>query len=268
MTRLYTIGIDRRFADELAHGVLAGYRDDPLALADALILVPTRRSVRSLREAFLRASDGKPTLLPRLVPLGDLDDGDWAEVLNDGSSLDLPPAIDGAEREALLTRLVAAFTDDDGQPIAQSTSQALGLARELAGLLDELAIDGVPFDRLDGLVEGNFARHWQHTLKFLAIVGKAWPAVLDERGQIDALDRRTRSIRAQAARWRADPPAGPVIAAGSTGSQPATRELLAVVAGLPQGAVVLPGLDRDMDDESWAKLDPSHPQFGLRELLA
>ena len=58
-----------------------------------------------------------------------------------------------------------------------------------------------------------------------------------------------------------------MIAAGSTGSQPATRELLSVIAALPQGAVVLPGLDRDMDDESWAKLDPTHPQFGLRELL-
>jgi ATP-dependent helicase/nuclease subunit B len=267
MKGLFTIGIDRRFADELAHGLLVEHRADPLALADMLILVPTRRSVRSLREAFLRASDGKPTLLPRLVPLGDVDDSDWTEVLGDGAALELPPAIDGAEREALLAQLVAAFKDDHGQPIAQTAAQALGLARELARLLDELAIDGVPFDKLEGLVEGNFASHWQHTLKFLAIVGTVWPAILAERGQIDALDRRTRSIRAQAARWRERPPAMPVIAAGSTGSQPATRELLSVIAGLPKGAVVLPGLDRDMDDESWGKLEPTHPQFGLRELL-
>ena len=58
-----------------------------------------------------------------------------------------------------------------------------------------------------------------------------------------------------------------MIAAGSTGSQPATRDLLAAIAGLPQGAVVLPGLDREIDEESWTKLDPTHPQFGLRELL-
>ena len=91
--------------------------------------------------------------------------------------------------------------------------------------------------------------------------------MLAERGQIDAIERRTQAIRAQAARWRAHPPATPVIAAGSTGSQPATRELLAVIAQLPQGAVVLPGLDRDMDEASWKELDQSHPQFGLRELL-
>ncbi|HSI00351.1 MAG TPA: double-strand break repair protein AddB, partial [Reyranella sp.] len=127
--------------------------------------------------------------------------------------------------------------------------------------------DGVPFEKLELLVDGNFAAHWQRTLRFLAIVGEHWPKVLEERGQTDALDRRTQSIRAQAARWRERPPSMPVIAAGSTGSQPATRELLATIAGLPQGVVVLPGLDREIDEESWAKLDPSHPQFGLRELL-
>jgi ATP-dependent helicase/nuclease subunit B len=268
MKGVFTIGIDRRFADELARGVLAEHGGDPLALADVLILVPTRRSVRALREAFLRACDGKPTLLPRLAPLGDLDESEWEAAAGDDSALALPPAIEPAERDALLAQLVAAFKDDQGHPIAQSAAQALKLARELGRLLDELAIEGVSFGQLEGLVEGNFASHWQRTLKFLAIVGEAWPKVLAERGQIDAIERRTQAIRAQAARWRDRPPATPVIAAGSTGSQPATRELLAVIAQLPQGAVVLPGLDRDMDDASWRELDQSHPQFGLRELLS
>lgn len=268
MKGVFSIGIDRRFADELARGVLAKQGDDPLALADMLILVPTRRSVRALREAFLRAADGKPTLLPRMAPLGDVDDGDWEIASGDGTALALPPAIEPAEREALLALLVSRFKDEQDQPIAQSAAQALKLARELASLLDELAIDGVPFEKLETLVEGNFASHWQRTLRFLAIVGEHWPAILADRGQIDALDRRTRSIRLQAERWREKPPATQVIAAGSTGSQPATRELLSVIAGLPRGVVVLPGLDREMDDESWAKLEPSHPQFGLRELLA
>jgi ATP-dependent helicase/nuclease subunit B len=265
MKGVFSIGIDRRFADELATGVLAEYGADPLKLADILILLPTRRSVRSLREAFLRASGGKPTLLPRMAPLGDLDDDVWDDLPGD-DALTLPPAIGRAEREALLSELVLAFREGD-EPIAQTSAQALKLARELGSLLDELAIDGVPFDRLEALVDGNFAIHWRRTLKFLAIVGEHWPQILAERGQIDALDRRTRAIRAQAARWRERPPATPVIAAGSTGSQPATRELMTVIAGLPQGAVVLPGLDREMDEESWDKLDPTHPQFGLHELL-
>lgn len=268
MKGVFTIGIDRRFADELARGVLAEYGGDPLGLADVLILVPTRRSVRALREAFLRASDGKPTILPRMAPLGDVDDSEWDLSPGDDTALTLPPAIDSTERDAQLALLVAAFKDDQGHAIAQSAAQALKLARELGGLLDELAIENVGFDRLAGLVTGNFAEHWRRTLTFLDIVGTAWPAMLAERGQIDAIDRRSRTIRAQAARWQATPPATPVIAAGSTGSQPATRELLAVIAGLPQGAIVLPGLDGEMDRESWDKLEPSHPQFGLHELLA
>ena len=267
MRGVFTIGIDRRFADELARGVLAEYGGDPLALADILILLPTRRSVRALREAFLRASDGKPTILPRMAPLGDVDDGEWDIASGDGTALALPPAIDPIEREALLAHLVAAFRDDQGHPIAQSAAQALKLARELGRLLDELAIEGVSFDKLADLVTGNFAEHWRRTLTFLDIVGTAWPAMLAERGQIDAIERRTQAIHAQAARWQATRPATPVIAAGSTGSQPATRALLTVIAGLPQGAVVLPGLDREMDDTSWDKLEPSHPQFGLHELL-
>jgi ATP-dependent helicase/nuclease subunit B len=267
MKGVFTIATERRFADELARVVLAEHGGNPLALADVLILLPTRRSVRALREAFLRAVDGKPTILPRMAPLGDVDDGEWEIASGDGEALTLPPAIEPAERDALLTQLVAAFKDDQGHPIAQSAAQALKLARELGRLLDELAIEGVSFSQLEGLVDGSFASHWQRTLQFLAIVGEHWPRELAARGQVDAIERRTRAIRNQADRWRAQPPQTPVIAAGSTGSQPATRDLLAAIAELPQGAVVLPGLDRDMDEASWKALDPSHPQYGLRELL-
>ncbi len=267
MNGIYTIGIERRFADELARGLLDRHAADPLTLADTLILVPTRRSVRALREAFLRAADGTPMILPRMAPLGDIDEAEGADLFDDGDASALP-AIDPAEREALLSRLVTGFRDDQGQPVAQSAAQALKLARELARLLDELAIDGVDFEKLESLVDGSYASHWRRTLEFLAIVGEHWPRVLAERGQTDALQRRTQSIRSQAERWRRAPPQTPIIAAGSTGSQPATRELLGVVAGLPQGCVVLPGLDREMDEESWRQLDPSHPQFGLRELLS
>jgi len=71
----------------------------------------------------------------------------------------------------------------------------------------------------------------------------------------------------QAEVWRAKPPGGFVIAAGSTGSIPATADLLAVVAGLPQGLVILPGLDKSMSETDWQALDETHPQFGMKRLL-
>ena len=114
MKGVFTITTERRFADELARVVLAEYGGDPLSLADVLILLPTRRSVRALREAFLRAAGGKPTILPRMAPLGDVDDGEWEIASGEGDALTLPPAIEPAERDALLTQLVAAFKDDQG----------------------------------------------------------------------------------------------------------------------------------------------------------
>ncbi len=80
--------------------------------------------------------------------------------------------------------------------------------------------------------------------------------------------RQVALLDAQAAAWTRQPPATPVLAAGSTGGIPAVARLLRVVAGLPNGRVVLPGLDLAMPDAAWDALDESHPQAGLRRLLA
>jgi ATP-dependent helicase/nuclease subunit B len=59
-----------------------------------------------------------------------------------------------------------------------------------------------------------------------------------------------------------------VVAAGSTGSIPATADLLAVIARLDRGCVVLPGLDAELPARAWDALPESHPQYGLARLLA
>ncbi|HRP09465.1 MAG TPA: double-strand break repair protein AddB [Terricaulis sp.] len=41
-----------------------------------------------------------------------------------------------------------------------------------------------------------------------------------------------------------------------------------VVAALPQGLVILPGLDTDLDDKAWNAITDQHPQFALKETLA
>jgi hypothetical protein len=43
--------------------------------------------------------------------------------------------------------------------------------------------------------------------------------------------------------------------------------LLRVIARLPNGAVVLPGLDTAMSEYAWSALDDAHPQAGLARLL-
>jgi len=276
MRGLFHIPPRHAFVDALAAGLLDAYGGDRLAFADALVLLPNRRAVRALRDAFLRATDGRPLLLPRIRPIGDIDDDELASAAapalgEDVERIDdLPPAVAAEGREALLARLVL----EEGPRLSGleassfSPAQALRLARELAGLLDELQIAGVSLDALSGLVADDHADHWRGTLEFLDILRTRWPAELARLGAMDPVERRSHALRAQAAQWRAHPPDHAVIAAGSTGTQPATRELLAAIAELPRGCVVLPGLDLDLDEDGWAALDETHPQFALRELLA
>ncbi|HUN50318.1 MAG TPA: double-strand break repair protein AddB, partial [Candidatus Sulfotelmatobacter sp.] len=259
--RVYTIAAGTPFVDALAAGLLARHGADPLTLSSVLVLLPTRRACRALREAFLRQSGGRPLLLPAMRPLGDADEGELT--LNAADWLELPPAIGELRRQLLLTRLVRRGGHDD--PV-----QAARLAAELARLLDQIETERLGFAALADLVPLDFAAHWQITLDFLRIVTEHWPELLRAEGVLDPAARRDRLITATAERWRMAPPPHPVYAAGSTGSIPATAALLRTIAYLPDGAVILPGFDTAMDAASWVALagEPTHPQFGMKLLLA
>ncbi|MDN5928352.1 MAG: double-strand break repair protein AddB, partial [Hyphomicrobiales bacterium] len=165
------------------------------------------------------------------------------------------------------------FQEEVGVPA--SAADALWLSRDLARLIDEMETAGADWTRLAGLVDSDLANWWQLTLDFLAIVTEYWPKALAERQRSNPAAHRNAMIRAEAERLKRGGGRGPVIAAGSTGSIPATAELLATIARLPAGAVVLPGLDKRLDEEAWALLgEPSaspsiygHPQFGLKRLI-
>jgi ATP-dependent helicase/nuclease subunit B len=268
--RVFSIPPGRPFVDALASGIMAGalgISPDPLALSEVTVLLPTRRAGRALIEAFLRQTAGRPLVLPRIMPLGDVEEDalDLAAELGEGAG-EIPPAIPQLRREMLLARLIIAWHKARGR--ALGADQAMRFARELARLIDQVHTEGLTFEGLSGLVPEDFAAHWQITLDFLALVTDRWPKILAQEGCVDPATRRNLLLDAQAKLWERAPPAQAVIAAGSTGSIPATARLLAVIASLPNGAVVLPGLDRALDEESWAQLDDTHPQFTMARLLS
>ena len=244
---------------------LAGALIDSPTLAEDTVLLPTHRAGRALVEAFAAAADGNTLLLPRILSLGELDPDEIAIRAEAepglADDLSLKPAIPALNRRLLLARLVM---QREG---AIPPDRALQLAGALARLIDEVQFNRLDFSGLETLVAEEFAEHWQETLDFLAIVTKAWPAILEEQGRLDPIDRRNRLYEAQIALWRKTPPTGRVIAAGSTGIMPATADLLACIAAMPQGLVVLPGLDRHLDDTGWEALEQGHPQWALKQLL-
>ena len=296
-SRVFTVPTGRPFLAGVAAAVLrgdlpyaGGTAPDPLALPDITLLLPTRRATRVMQEGFLAASGGKAMTLPQIRPIsaGEEDLTLLAGLASPGTlgsdALDLPPAVSEIERRLVLTMLVqrwsetirkgggeAAHLSDAAVAAGANTpAQAAHLAAELARLMDMVETENVPLDGLASLVPDEYSAHWQDTLKFLEIITAFWPAYLKEKKLLSPAARRNRAILAEAERLAKSPPSGPVIIAGVTGSVPATVELMRAVAGLPQGAIVLPGLDLYLDEESWAAIasHPEHPQFGFHKLLS
>jgi ATP-dependent helicase/nuclease subunit B len=268
--RWFSIPAHRPFIDDLASGLLdALSRGDPEALADAVVLLPTRRGARELVNAFLRASADRPLLPPQVRALGDLEEGEPPFEPGD-LALDLPPPIGGRQRQFELARLVAEHEAELGRSL--DVSGALDLADALGAFLDSAAIEEVdPRERLDGVAEGEHAAHWLRSAEFLRVAVEAWPKRLAELGMVDPAVRRVALLRALADRWTLAPPPGVLVAAGSTGSAPATADLLRVVAAAPRGLTVLPGLDKNLAEDAWALVGQpeaaQHPQHGLARLL-
>jgi ATP-dependent helicase/nuclease subunit B len=268
-----------------------GFMPGPLDFADATIFLPTRRACRLARDAFLQVLGVDAAVLPRIVPIGDIDEDElvFADMATGDvafEALGLPRALGGLERRFLLARLVLKWAEQIAPPagetplVVRHPAAALALADDLAMLTDDMTTRQVSWQRLDGLVPDELDPYWQLTLRFLLIAREAWPGILAERGAIEPATRRDRLIAAEAARL-ASRPGKPVIAAGSTGSMPATAKLLATIASLPHGAVVLPGLDTELDEESWNVIGgavppghvslppaPGHPQFAMHVFLA
>src|SRR6516225_6755328 len=275
---------------ELVEGFPAG--GDPLALAAATLYLPTRRACRLARDVFLDVIGEGAAILPRIVALGDVDEDEiaFAQAATGelaAAELELKPALGELERRLLLAKLILKWAagiapDESGEAslVANNPVSAFALADDLARFIDDMTTREIPWERLDELVPEDLDRYWQLTLQFLKIARETWPAILNERGAIEASARRDALIRGEAAHL-ARGGTGPVIAAGSTGSMPSTAELIATIAKLLHGAVVLPGLDTELDEESWRLIGArpeggrheriahavSHPQFAMHGLL-
>ena len=109
--RVCTIPASEPFLDTLARAVLdgalpvaGGAPPDRLELSRWTILLPTRRAARALGEAFLRVSGDKALLLPRIRPLGDVEEEPHGRQGKDGGEAhERPdgPGAPGRERQDL-----------------------------------------------------------------------------------------------------------------------------------------------------------------------
>ena len=271
---LFTVPAHRPFADALAAGLIAQTMGDRLALARGLVLVPNNRAARAISDAFVRRAE-HGLLLPRLVAIGDLELGDGpGYALDPADAEPVPPAVDPMVRRMVLARLVSEERARIGEPV--DAAEAVRLAQALARTLDQMMVEERPIRALAELeVEADLSEHWQRALGVLGAVLTRWPGELQAMGRIDQAARRNRLLDRAAAAWRTQARSSFVVAAGITDAAPAVARLLRTIAWMPDGKVVLPGLDLAMPEVEWDALGPhddgraieTHPQFHLKRLL-
>ena len=295
LSNIYSIPSQCDFLQVLVQSLLDGSLIDgfkplenPLLLSKATIFVPNRRAARSLATAFMGAFDEEAVLLPDIKTLGDVGDEDFG-ISPDASHFgQLGEEIKPLERTLLLANLVQRWVDameeetrriyrDEDIIIPSSRADAILLAQDLSVLLGQITQEEIEWANVQNIVPENHAEWWKLTTTFLNIIMKAWPEHLRSKDLLDPAERAAELLKLRTAFYVAGRNKGPVIVAGSTGSVASTRRLLRAVAGLKEGAVILPGVDKTISTSEWEALSKAegedqatletHPQFGLAQLL-
>ncbi len=267
---LFTIAPDQDFLDVLADAMLAGF---PLEADDArpplsrwTVLVPTRRAARSLQAVLASKMKAKAFVLPRIRPFGDVDEEElFAGLPEDG----IEDAISSAGQLHLLLGLVRDWAaanphENVARDLIGAPEQQLQMALSLQQLVNQMETEEADFSKLAATYDLELAFHRSAVLSLFEMLAVDYQRRLRDEKLMGPSARRNRLIRMQAERLAAQGASGPVIAAGSTGSNPATRRLLQVISTLPQGAVIFPGLDAALDDHV---IGPEHPQFAMATTL-
>jgi len=270
LPNVFSISAGAAFLEILADQILAGFPlgDSERPLTDWTILLPTRRAAAAFGEILLKRSKKTALVLPRVRPLGDLDE----DTLQDDTSIDgSEPAMSSLASLLEITNLARTWAHQNqhlelAQKIIAGPAQAMNLARSLSEIVITAETHNLTVDHLAQVYELDIAEHRQTITSLLELVLRDLPDLQSKQGMVGATARRHSMIRAEAKRI-SNSHEGPIIAAGSTGSTPATRELLAAISRHAEGAVILPGLDKQSDEDSWATLKPEHPQFALKTLL-
>ena len=260
--------------------------------------MPTQRAAAALGRALFEASKQSAILLPRIAPLGVLEPGEDQAFASEAGA---PPrealvaAVKPLARRHVLARFVRKWGEalrgairaadanglvfDPAAPalVATTPAEAYALANDLAALIDDLIIEGVDPAAIEAIEVGAaHDEYWRITLDFLKIAFANWPLWLTEQGLVDRAQRVKAEVEREiAALQRPDATRGPTIVAGSTGANAAVAKLIAAVAQAERGAVVLPGLDQDLDDRAFAMAGagedddgaPGHAQALLHRLI-
>lgn len=279
--KLYNVPVGNDLCDVTAKWIIKTTGSDPLSVSKLILLLPNNRAIKAMTEAFVRqAAPG--LLLPRMVAIGDMELDESLGPLLDPIGAEAPiwPVVGSFDRMLLLAKLVRQHRPSE-TPL--SAAEALRLARKLAELIDELEIEMVDFKQFSDIaIDADLAGHWQTAYGQLLRILPAYRAELHARNLLGPAERRNMLLAGLERRLAQNASDVGIIAAGITTSAKVVARLLKRIATMPNGQVILPGVDLGMSEAHWESLTiPAsgehsvgprrnvevHPQFHLKLLL-
>lgn len=281
-THVKTVPVGTDLSTALSNWLVERYRGDMLGMADVLVLLPNNRAISALTSAFIRSAE-TGLILPRMVAIGDLALDEKLGPLLDPLSFDDDPPLPAVEDMQRLLHLAGCIRRHRKDA---SATEALHLAKQLVQTLDTLDVEEKSLGHID-FDHGNadLASHWSTAYDRLKALCRESDDWLSVNGLMAPAARRNALLYRLSARLKSQPPVGPVIAAGITTAAPAIASLLGQIARLPNGLVLLPHVDLQMEMADWQALgifenksdqvDPiprsvhreTHPQYHLKLLL-
>lgn len=257
---VYAIAPMQPFLPTLVEGITQLTAGDSQCTADLTILLPTRRACRALKEYLLQQGQTSAVMLPNIRPIGDQEEFLACGVSQEAALLS---PVSPHEQQCLLMQLIQHWDP------SKQIDEVARFATALGKLLDEMHREQCSLANLTAdMLPQNLASHWQDIASFLSILATHWPAILEEKQWLDIGDYRNRSIALQIQYWEENPPQSPIIIAGSTGSTPATAQLMQFLAKQEQGYVVLGAFDSTLAQKEVYALDPYHPHYLQVQWLA
>ncbi|NJM28816.1 MAG: hypothetical protein HC855_00570 [Rhizobiales bacterium] len=244
---LYTIAPDHSFLEVLAHRVLNGFPDGPGPIAadrlhECRVMLPTRRAARLFQETLFKMAKREALLMPRIAAIGDIDE-DQADFPYE--ALELPPAASANGRLFTLMAIIGEWAEENPRlrlaaDVRADPHHRHALALSLAQLMDSIEIEDFDAARIGEAYTLDVASHREAILGLIDLASKELPRRLNAEGLMSETERRNRLLRLEAARVAGAESTGPIIAAGSTGSIPATRDLLMQLPSMKMAPLFCP----------------------------
>ncbi|MCL1902099.1 MAG: PD-(D/E)XK nuclease family protein [Alphaproteobacteria bacterium] len=239
-----------KLADALRHVLM---RDD---FSNDIIFLPSRRAVRTV-ERMLADIPGRAVMLPKLVALGEAVDDEFID----------EDTVSNIERTIVLAKMLETAEN-------LTFASSLTVAGDLIRMTDYLENEGRGQENINWaqLVGERYARHFQKKAEFLdkasSLMRNIFPDKITEaqkrnteiRGWIEYLENHKSEIINHKSK---------IIICGSTGSVPATADLMKHVAGLENGYIILPGRINELgtSNEELGTTNPYHSEMKFLERI-